>query len=252
MQTKKSKLGVGFTLVLLLVLLLVGWLGLARELAQQVTVRGRIELLNVKTKPSKAPGKVDASNVVVWLEPLDAPTRALRRPRQQMDQRKKRFAPHVVVVEVGGEVDFPNNDPFFHNVFSIYNGKRFDLGLYASGEARPVTFNRPGVSYIFCNIHPQMSAVVLTLATPFYALSDAAGQFTLPDVPVGRYRLQVWHERALPATLAALTQTVQVTAAGLDLGTLRISEQGYLPQPHPNKHGAAYDNQRNLPAYRKP
>lgn len=233
----------------LLFALTVGWLTQAvigRGFYGNVT--GRIELVKAKAKG----GKPDASNVVVWLDPLDQTQRLLRRPRQKMDQRNKRFAPHVVVVEAGGEVDFPNNDPFFHNVFSIYNGKRFDLGLYASGESRPVVFNRPGVSYIFCNIHPLMSAVVLTLNTPYYALSDTAGNFKLPDVPPGRYRLQVWHERALPATLDALARTVQVNSTGLELGSLRISEEGYIPQPHPNKHGAEYDNQRNQPSYRKP
>jgi len=212
------------------------------------SVKGRVELLKAKAKG----GKVDASGVVLWLEPLDGARPGLRRQRQKMDQRNKRFAPHVVVVETGGEVDFPNSDPFFHNVFSIYNGKRFDLGLYASGEARPVLFNRPGVSHIFCNIHPQMSAIVITLDTPFHTLTDATGNFVLGDVPPGRYRLQVWHERALPATLAALTQTVQVTAAGLDLGVLRVSEEGYIPRPHPNKHGGEYDNPLNQAPYRKP
>ena len=213
-----------------------------------VAVKGRVELLKAKAKG----GKVDASGVVLWLEPLDGARAGLRRQRQKLDQRNKRFVPHVVVVETGGEVDFPNNDPFFHNVFSIYNGKRFDLGLYASGEARPVLFNRPGVSYIFCNIHPQMSAIVITLDTPYHALTDATGNFAISDVPSGRYRLQVWHERALPATLATLMQTVQVTANGLDLGVLRVSEEGYIPRPHPNKHGGDYDNPLNQAPYRKP
>jgi plastocyanin len=217
------------------------------SLALNSTVKGRIELIKAKVKN----GKVDASGVVIWLEPLDAAARPLRRQRQMMDQRNKRFTPHVVVVETGGEVDFPNNDPFFHNVFSIYNGKRFDLGLYASGEARPVTFNRPGISHIFCNIHPQMSAIVIALNTPYHALSNASGSFVIGDVPPGHYRLQVWHERAQPAALATLTQTVQVTANGLDLGVLRVSEEGYIPRPHSNKHGKEYDNPLNQPGYSK-
>ena len=118
-----------------------------------------------------------------------------------MDQRNKRFLPHLLVVERGAEVDFPNSDPYFHNVFSVFNGKRFDLGLYASGESRPVLFNREGISHIFCNIHPQMSAVIITVDTPYFAQSNQAGNVSLADVPEGRYQLKVWHERATQSEL---------------------------------------------------
>src|SRR5579884_454193 len=73
-------------------------------------------------------------------------------------QKNKTFLPHVLVIPPGSTVDFPNHDPFFHNVFSLFEGKRFDLGLYESGTSRSVKFDRTGVSYIFCNIHPQMNA----------------------------------------------------------------------------------------------
>ncbi|MGH9800785.1 MAG: hypothetical protein ACRD82_10505, partial [Blastocatellia bacterium] len=157
-----------------------------------------------------------------------------------------------VAVEVGSEVDFPNDDPYFHNVFSIFNGKRFDLGLYASGETRPVNFNRPGISYIFCNIHPKMSAIVVALDTPYFSVSDKAGGFTIPNVPAGEYRLSVWHERAKPETLAAISRNVQAGTGELDLGAIRVSEEGYVPRPHPDKHGQEYDSQQNKPGYRKP
>jgi plastocyanin len=215
------------------------------------TVRGRIELVNSKLKPRD--GLVDASGVALWLTPLDgAPPRGPAKPRASINQRNKRFTPHVVVVETGSLVDFPNSDPFFHNVFSVFNGKRFDLGLYASGETRPVNFNRPGISYIFCNIHPQMSAVVLALDSPYYAITDRAGNFTIAGVPEGRYRLQLWHERAKSETLDALTREINVRGETLDLGVLSLSEAGYLERPHPNKHGQEYDQQPNKPGYRKP
>jgi plastocyanin len=215
------------------------------------TVKGRIELVNSKIRARG--GKIDASGVVVWLTALEGATaRPATRQRSVITQRDKRFLPHIVAVEAGSEVSFPNEDPFFHNVFSIFNGKRFDLGLYASGETRPVNFNRPGISYIFCNIHPHMSAVVVTLDTPYYAISDQAGNLVFTDVPAGNYRLSVWHERAKPETLAALTRTVQVPATGLDLGVVRVSEEGYVPRPHPNKHGQEYDSQHQQPGYRKP
>ena len=79
-------------------------------------------------------------------------------------QKNKAFEPHLLVVTIGSNVEFPNDDPWFHNVFSLFNGKRFDLGLYEAGTTRTVHFEREGVSYIFCNIHPEMSAVVVVLS----------------------------------------------------------------------------------------
>lgn len=210
-------------------------------------VKGRIELANSRLKSR------DASGVVVWLKPTDSSTPSSgSKQRKVINQRDKRFLPHIVAIEAGSEVDFPNDDPFFHNVFSIYNGKRFDLGLYASGETRPVNFNRPGISYIFCNIHPKMSAVVVTLDTPYFAVSDKAGGFTINNVPADEYQLTVWHERAKPETLSALSRSVQVGTSELDLGIIKVSEEGYVPRPHPNKHGQEYDSQSNKPGYRKP
>ena len=214
-------------------------------------VKGRVELINSTLKPRG--GRVDASGVVIWLTPLDrAAPRNGPKQKRTINQRDKRFSPHVVAIEAGAQVDFPNDDPFFHNVFSIYNGKKFDLGLYASGETRPVTFNRPGVSYIFCNIHPRMSAVVVAVDSPWFAVSDSTGAFAIANVPEGRYRLGVWHERAKPELLDALARNVTVEANGLDLGGIQISEEGYLPRPRQNKHGQEYDKEQNKPGYRKP
>jgi plastocyanin len=216
-----------------------------------VQVRGIIELINAQIKGRD--GRVDASGVVVWLDPLEGgASRPGRSTRRVMTQRGKRFIPHVLAVETGAEIEFPNEDPFFHNVFSIYDGRRFDLGLYASGETRPVHFNRPGISYVFCNIHPQMSAVVIALETPYYTLSDGRGVFSIAGVPDGRYRLLFWHERATAENLGKLSRTVQISGGNLDLGVIRISEEGYIPRQHANKHGEEYDPRRNRPAYRKP
>jgi plastocyanin len=190
--------------------------------------------------------------VAVWLESLDGNSARGKRAREKIVQRGKRFTPHIIAVERGTEVDFPNLDPFFHNVFSLYGGKRFDLGLYASGETRPVLFNRPGISYIFCNIHPQMSAVVVTLDTPYFALSDQNGDVTIAGVPEGRYQLKVWHERTSDEEMSAQSRSFQVSAGRkVDLGVIRLSESGYLPQPHQNKYGGQYDNENNKPAYKR-
>lgn len=225
-----------------------GWSGRARTSPGQAAVKGRVELLNAKAKTRN--GKVDASGIVVWLDPLGARPRG-NHQRQTLVQQGKRFTPHVMAVDFGTEVDFPNYDPFFHNVFSVYNGKRFDLGLYASGETRPVNFNRLGVSYIFCNIHPQMSAVVLTLETPYHAVSDQDGAFTINNVTEGRYRLNLWHERSSAEQLAAQSRVIRVDAANSDLGVIRLSEEGYIPQAHLNKHGEDYNTERNRPLYRR-
>src|SRR6266576_3663026 len=162
--------------------------------AEDVTVTARVALVN----GADGARSHDAGNVVLWLTPAaetpDSPA-AEAMQRARLAQHNKSFDPHVVVVPVGSVVDFPNQDPLFHNVFSLFEGKRFDLGLYEAGSSRSVAFNRPGISYIFCNIHPEMSAVVVALNTPYYGISDRKGMIRIPNVPYGRYQMQVWHER---------------------------------------------------------
>src|ERR1700722_19057779 len=121
----------------------------------------------------------DASQVVVWLTPSGAtmPQSAVDKPRYRLVQHNKRFEPSLLVVPVGSVVDFPNYDPWFHNVFSLYRGKRFDLGLYQAGAQRSVKFDRVGPSYLFCNIHPAMTGVVLAVESNFFAVSDKAGRY---------------------------------------------------------------------------
>jgi len=214
-------------------------------------VHGRVEILNPKVRLRG--GQADAGGVVVWLIPtMGEPERPVQPPRRKLEQRDKRFVPHVMAVEVGTEIDFPNHDPFFHNVFSVYDGKVFDLGLYANGESRPVRFDRPGVSYIFCNIHPQMSAVIVAVETPWFTVSGPDGGYAIKDVPPGEYRLRFWHERSDPRQTAALTRVVAIEASGADLGSVRLDETDYIAKPHLDKHGEEYESQRDLPTYRRP
>lgn len=186
-----------------------------------------------------------AAGVVVWLAPADpaasatvAPAPPAQPPR--LVQRNKTFVPHLLVVPVGSLVEFPNDDPFFHNVFSLFEGKRFDLGLYEAGTSRQVRFSKPGVSYIFCNIHPEMSAVVIAVPTSYYATSDAQGQIVMPGVSAGRYLMHLWHEGASPEYLESLTREITVTENSSTLGILRIKPAGVLP-PHKNKYGRDYE-----------
>lgn len=211
-------------------------------LAQEFTVTGQVE---IATESPTRPQKRDRSNVVVWLTALDDSD--LKAVSQQAPvlparllQKDKKFVPHLLVVPAGTAVEFPNRDPFFHNVFSLFEGKRFDLGLYEAGTTRFVHFDRVGVSYIFCNIHPEMSAVVVALKTPYYAISTSAGKIEIAHVPEGRYAMQVWAENASADSLKTLRRNVTVSDGTQSLGVIRVVEEG-LPAPHKNKYGRDYD-----------
>ena len=225
------------------VLLIVGAAG-----AQEVTLTARVELLS----GGKATKSNEAGNVVVWLVPAPgtvkpAAYRQAQNPR--LVQRDKSFEPHVLVIPVGSAVAFPNRDPFFHNVFSLFEGKRFDLGLYEAGSTREVQFDKPGISYVFCNIHPEMSAVVVALDTPYYGISDSRGQVVIANVPSGKYTLRVWYESALPEALKAMTREIEVSEGSSTLGVLRLAEAN-VPAVHKNLYGRDYDSPASdSPAY---
>ncbi len=154
-------------------------------------------------------------------------------------QRNKSFEPHVLVVPVGSVVEFPNRDPFFHNVFSLFEGKRFDLGLYEAGTTRNVIFDKPGVSYIFCNIHSEMSAVVIAVSSPYYGISDQRGRVSIPNVLAGRYTLRIWYEETLPEELNNLTREVTISEDAASLGAMRLPATT-MPQGHENMYGHDY------------
>jgi plastocyanin len=209
------------------------------SLAQRVSVTGRLELFRESSAAAE-----DSSAGVVWLTPIGNPAElpdVSAAPRKQLVQKNKSFIPHLLVVQVGSPIVFPNKDPFFHNVFSLFDGKRFDLGLYEAGTSRTALFDREGVSYIFCNIHPEMSAVVVALKTSYYGISDSRGLVSIPGVPSGRYELRVWHERAIPESLDSQVRTILVSEAAHTFGVLRVAEQPSVPQPHKNKYGQDYE-----------
>jgi plastocyanin len=156
-------------------------------------------------RPS-APQTQEIINVVLYLEhtaalPAGVPGRA------RAEQRDERFVPHVVPVVRGSTVDFPNGDDVFHNVFSLSSTKSFDLGRYRKGSSKSVVFERSGVVPVFCHIHSDMSAVVLVLDDPFFAVPDTAGRYAIEDVPPGEYTVTGWHERIHP-----VQRTVRVVA----------------------------------------
>ena len=122
----------------------------------------------------------------------------------RMAQIEKRFEPSVMAVAVGSAVSFPNLDPFYHNVFSYSNTKRFDLGRYPQGETKTVSFDKPGLVQIFCEIHYSMRAYVHVLETPYFNVSDENGRFVIRNIPPGEYTVNVWQEN-LPLLQRRLT-----------------------------------------------
>jgi plastocyanin len=198
-----------------------------------------VTLLNGRKKAQTS----DASNVVVWLTPVGSgePATLPQQPTSHptLTQHRKNFEPHVLVVPVGSLVEFPNRDPFFHNVFSLFDGKRFDLGLYEAGSTRDVRFDKPGISYIFCNIHAEMSAVVIAVSTPYYGISDRKGQILIPGVLPGRYISRVWYEAAMPEELNAFTHEIVISESTSSLGVLRVPSSR-PEEAHKNMYGSDY------------
>ncbi|HEX6494898.1 MAG TPA: hypothetical protein VF018_05410 [Acidobacteriaceae bacterium] len=155
-------------------------------------------------------------------------------------QKNRTFIPHLQVVPTGSVVQFPNADPFFHNVFSLFEGTRFDLGLYEAGSSKSVSFSREGVSYIFCNIHPEMSAVVLTLSSPLYAIADPQESFVIHSIPPGDYALHLWIEGVPQSILDGLGRRLHLSADTEDLGDIPAPLSNVTDTTHPNKFGAPY------------
>jgi plastocyanin len=212
------------------------------------SVHGRVELV-LSHDPNVRKHR-DYSGVVVWLEPIaGAPEVPGKVAHAQMIQRNKTFSPHVLPILVGTVVNFPNEDPIFHNAFSNYDGQVFDIGLYAPGTTRSIAFRREGVVRVFCNIHPTMSAVILALKSPYFAATDQSGEFEIAGVPPGPYRMHVFHERATEQTLDALARTVEVSGDQVQLMPISVSESGYLQVPHKNKYGRDYQPISDSGAY---
>lgn len=206
---------------------------------QQVTVAAHVQLVGNGQSRSVVPSNAD---VVLWLKPLDntAPGLPATPKRQKLVQIHKTFEPHLLVVQIGSTVDFPNHDPFLHNVFSLFEGKRFDLGLYEAGASNSVRFDRVGFSFLFCNIHPEMSAVVVALDTPYFGVSDASGKVSIANVPEGRYEVHYWSERGLPDSLKQLTRSVTISGSDRSLIPVKIVENPNFTTSHKNKYGQDY------------
>jgi plastocyanin len=210
---------------------------------QEAVVTAQVEISGLK--PAKqSSGSRDFSNVVIWLTPADGrtlpKTAEAKGPTPTITQQNKSFSPHILVVQVGTAVLFPNRDRFLHNVFSLHEGKQFDLGFYEAGSAKSVRFDRPGVSYLFCNIHPEMTAAVVAVETPYFALSDAVGRVTIAGVAEGKYRLHVWSEQSVTEDLKKLEREVTIVTGNSNLGVIAVEANPNFNAAHKNKYGQDY------------
>ena len=179
----------------------------ARETAPQPVAVGSSAEEEPEAKPQRGSlsGGVKLSGAgdtlaVVTLEPL-AGRRARRTPRHRViEQRNREFAPRLLAVPVGSTVSFPNFDAIYHNVFSRSESKPFDLGLYQRGQARELVFDREGIVRVGCNLHANMSATVVVVSAPHYAITDRRGRFFFRSLEPGRYRLRAYGERGSEPT----------------------------------------------------
>src|SRR5688572_24761472 len=184
-------------------------------------IRGRVDVRRVVPLPERRPlpaelgfpgarDIAESRRAVVYLETAPAAALEARDPgRGRMDQRNETFLPHMLAVDAGTVVDFPNNDGTYHNVFSLSKAKRFDLGRYARGRSKAVRFDRPGVVRVFCDIHSHMSAFVLVFSHPFYATTDDDGRYRIDDIPPGTYTVAAWYEGT-----ARETRSITIPAQG--------------------------------------
>jgi len=166
---------------------------------------------------------------------LDQMTGPLTPTEVTIRMHHKEFSPRVVVVPVGSTVNFPNLDRIHHNAFSVSGGNRFDLKLYKRPHSRSVTLRHPGVVRVYCNIHPQMSAIILVRDNPHYAWVGRDGRFALSDLPPGRYRLRVWNERG-----REVEREVAVSQRGEATVDLTLDASHYRRVRHKNKYGKDY------------
>jgi plastocyanin len=200
------------------------------------TVSGRITLVE------NGRARSDASNVVVWIEGARRPGRAAdSAPAKALDTTPsmksvhKKFAPKVLAVEVGRSVAFPNDDPIFHNVFSVSGENHFDLGLYRRGRSKDKKFESPGLVRVYCNIHPQMIGFIRVVDSSFFAVTEPDGKFAFEGVPDGERTIKAWCDEG-----GETAATIQVSPRRVASASLSLDVSGFKPQPHKNKYGQDY------------
>jgi hypothetical protein len=200
------------------------------QTADTGSIVGRVTLTTkvrgVPMPSSSYPGRVvgqhepptipEIKNVVVYLKDVVyRGTLPLR--KAELHQEHETFIPHVVAITRGSTVEFPNDDPIFHNVFSLSGAASFNLGRYPKGQSKPWRFPKAGIVKVFCDIHSHMSATILVLDHPYFAIPEAEGTFEIANVPPGQYTIVGWHERVGERTTTVRVERGKATTIDLSL-----------------------------------
>ncbi len=194
-------------------------------------VSGKVEIVLKGDKK-----KADLSSTIVYLDlsggKSDIPSSELKKP-YAIITKNKQFTPQAIIVPVGATVDFPNQDPIFHNIFSVSDPNQFDLGLYKGGASESKTFKAPGVVKVFCNVHPQMTATILVVQTPYHMAADKDGNFSFSNVPPGIYEIKAYADEG------QTSQKIEISENSLKV-MLTIDGKTFMKVPHKNKFGKDY------------
>jgi len=222
MSTRKAVTKVASTVAVALII--------GMPMAAQGPVSGQVSIIERPGEQTE-----DLGNAVVYLE-LPAGQKAKLAPvNDQMALQARQFAPHIRIVPPGSKVEFVNQDPFSHNVFSKATQGPFDTDVFGRGKKKSTTVKEAGVYPLYCNVHPRMTGFLVAVNTPYYAQAGADGRFTIANVPPGTYKLHVWHERA-----AEQTATLTVPASGMGGLKYQLDARTYKFVQHKNKNGKEY------------
>ena len=198
--------------------------------AAQGPVSGQVSIIERPGEQTE-----DLGNTVIYLEVPAGQKVKVSATNEAMALQARQFSPRVRIVPTGSKVEFSNQDPFSHNVFSKATQGPFDTDVFGRGKKKNTTVKEAGVYPLYCNVHPRMTAFLVSVNTPYFAQAGADGRFTIANVPPGNYRLHVWHERA-----AEQTAVVTVTAGGLSSLKYQLDARNYKYVQHKNKTGKDY------------
>lgn len=196
----------------------------------QGAVSGQVAILEKKGDETE-----DLGNAVIYLESAGGPKGKLSPTNTSIALQARQFAPHVRVVTEGSKIEFPNQDPFTHNVFSKAPQGPFDTESYGKNKTKDNTFKSTGVYPLFCNVHPKMTAFVIAVKTPYFTQAKDDGKFSIDKVPAGKYTVHVWHDRG-----GEQTADLIVPVTGLAGLKYELDARGYKFVQHKNKFGKDY------------
>jgi plastocyanin len=200
------------------------------SLGAQGAVSGQVAIQEKAGDPSE-----DLGNTVVYLEPVAATSRKVSATNTSIALQAREFRPRVRIVTEGSKVEFPNQDPWTHNVFTKAPQGPFDTESYGKGKVRENTFRSAGVYPLYCNVHPKMTAFVVAVKTPYFTQAGNDGRFNIDKVPAGSYKLHVWHDRG-----GEQVSDLIVPSAGLKDLKYQLDARGFKFVQHKNKFGKDY------------